>query len=885
MLICGSCLRAASAPPSHLQPPTADDFTFTPPVAISRTSWKSLPHFTPSKTTESGSDSATPRLRQILEPSGTPSGPVARQAPAPKVKERYLHRPEAAEADDVSILDGPLQHAVPETPRSKAPVSTPLPASALKLFEFQYDTFTRNHLVALVDEIDNLSSDPQAFSSAVTDVAAEDRAWETSFVDVVAEGNRDGSNSSMDSVEDRAGRSSKRIRLSPSSGHSLRRMQTSFRDVDGLCSSVRRRRRSGSAATSRHARTSPDARDSVSRRRRSGDETPSQLTHLRSSATPSAQAREVRDQPGSTECGHHGMSTQERLDDANALLDRIRAKKAAREQGALHQAPSRAFSQTLTVPSASRDPSPRKLLRRLSASDEVDEEVPEPILPRFAAAASASLRSALIEAAGSNASLGPSGHRGPSSHPAASASRRPLVPDSVLSQQKTGSSTARKRAQKDGAALPDDAALRTTPANVSLATARKISMGSSATTGHRKPSSLATIGPQEAESLLASASLPTRMVFDHEHKRWIKLSRAEAGPTGQQDSDDGRARRSDARLAVEDCSGSNDDDDPFRDFEIDSGKLSNGADVNRLKEARADAGGLAGLGISAGTPQAQVHVASLQVLVSPPDALYFDPLPYQERAESVEITGESDAEVLDATTKLNRQRGLTERFEDDETRLDESPLEMYRTAMRATASIQTVPRSTRIVAGSRSSRTDASEIPSTPRPPTVPAAVMPRSALKQPLRSQSSSAADVGTPVSAARDQVVAGGSEIRPPRSVSFSDGKTSGKIEGLIGKSLHQITGEFDTRPGGSRLKFELSTNKSASAGEDVEEWAGEPGSLRMDSGPSLEEEDGSTGNQDFESPSSRVSFRMKGSQNSLSMGPSSASFSKDLGTSGEH
>lgn len=558
------------------------------------------------------------------------------------------------------------------------------------------------------------------------------------------------------------------------------------------------------------------------------------------------------------------MTTRERIDDANALLDRIRAKKAAAQLGASHGLASGDHSpevgKSLASRAMARDPSPRKLLRRLSASDEVDEEIrpsrlagskdgsDRPLsLPQFAAAASASLRSALVKSSSqaSPADTALTGHRRQASEPG---NQRHFARTPLSAQKPI------KRRSQLGEVFPHN---NHPPApNAGATTARKVSdaTAASSTPGHVRHTSLTTIGPGEFEALLASATAPSRMVFNRDEGRWVKMSRGPAPTLAGTVIEEDESRAQDHSSSTE--------DDPFRDF--DSTRAS--GDISRLTEARADTGGLAGLGISAGTPVAADPVDKPQVFVSPPDKLYFEPLPPDERADSVELVLESEPEEsVDVASWGNgesKRRQLQGDAQAEEAVEEESPLALFREAMQGSqAAADAVHRSdagegrTATVAQAEGDSTSTfnaaaaahSTIPSTPRPLVAAVSLpsMPRSALKQPVRSQSAPVM-AGTPMSE--------GSETRPPRSVSFSDGKTNGKIEGLV----VERGAEAETRQG-SRLKFELST-KSVSDSEASEAaptgFLGEPGSLRMD-----EELDD---DHEHESPSSRVSMRAKHGHN---------------------
>lgn len=215
-------------------------------------------------------------------------------APPMKAKERYLRSSNTTEATStVSIevntaaplidfedadgkreetpLEDDLHTPFPTTPAPQAIHSfqydesnqnTPRTAAAagLRLFEFQYDTFTRDHLAALVEEIDGLGSLRVA---AVESKNSEDQAWETSFVDVPPSASQllEQESGIDEEYEGEAGRSSKRIRLSPPSVVSEPRNRSNFGDRNGRTTNT-----SGTGASaitggrSRRHRNSPSPR-------------------------------------------------------------------------------------------------------------------------------------------------------------------------------------------------------------------------------------------------------------------------------------------------------------------------------------------------------------------------------------------------------------------------------------------------------------------------------------------------------------------------------------------------------------------------------------------------------------------------------------------------
>lgn len=885
--------KGTPLPPSTVSAPSAALFTFTPPVVAPRTSWKSIPHFWPT-------DSATPFARNLTntptptpheDDEETPTHHPVLAVTTPKAKDRYL-RSTALTASQSSQL--------PTTPVKGGQVSTPpTPGSALRLFEFQYDTFTRDHLAALVDEIDELGSGDQTRLGLGEGRRADD-AWETSFVEVPpvvkerAEGEDDGDLSSS------GGRSSKRIRLSPEENAARRtrfsREESPFSarsDRSGGRGSLELRARAKTPRRRPARQSAPVDIWALAASQTSGASqsfsTPSSIPFAHSLAQSAKQASPKRTHdvpaPSPIPTIPAPISTRDRLGEANALLDRIRArtgeKEKARAEAAARSASdasndeddfgmsspllvSRPSSAARVLPNGI---SPRKILRRLSASDEVDAElrgsmfrstVEAPAddaapLPRLAAAASASLRSALGQSStpsgfspGSTLGVGSrfsleapssSGRRQFARTPVTASSvgrtshvRRHSAFDPFSSKESIGSGSDGEK----GGKTPEEAE----PSVVS---------GASRHARHR---SLTTIGPADVEALLANAATPSRMVFDSAEGRWIKTAKPKPSS--------GFARI--GQLDEMDESGST-EDDPFRDFE--STKAS---DLSRLTEA-----GMAGLGITAGTPNAPTPPAAFD---SPADKNHFEDAHVVSRHEEVieeeeEEEEEEEVEIdapwgqgdRDLTSDLDP---YTEEPSDDDGDAsesgafgrEESPFHIFQALQKdgddedeqmeeiaVTTEEQDQPSAAivppnigeqlliQIATISPAPSVDEPvspppsrirlPVPVTPQAAT-PASVGPRSVLKSAVRSQS----DPGFSTPDGRARAI---EEAKAPRSVSFSDGKTSGKIEGLTTERRRSL--DPATAPG-SRLKFEVSA-ATGSDGDTVSGMGpmGEAGSLEME------------------------------------------------------
>ncbi|KAK4699944.1 protein NUD1, partial [Phenoliferia sp. Uapishka_3] len=919
-----------SLPRSSHPAPSAPTFNFSPPL-VPRTSWKSIPHFSPND-----SSSTTPLARNLTNAPSTETIPsydseetptrksTTSTAPVSKPTDRYLR----STALDASLTSQRLQSNetanIPATPapQNQQQEITATPASQLRLFEFQYDTFTRNHLAALVDEIDELGSGDQSrLGLGVGGREEEDVAWETSFVEVpqaledrkgkaVEEQQEEGDESDEAGV----GRSSKRIRLSPQENSMRRRGrylisntnadEGAGRYTPGRTSMEGRGGRSGLSASRRRPTRQSTPIDiwkmSTSHPSPSHSATPSSLYFAHSLDQSSKKvASTTRGNSEASPAAAPPISTRDRLGAANALLDRIRArtteKEKAKAQFSLDEDPDPSTTQSTNHLRPPRSPtriptiSPRKILRRISASDEVDAELSSSIfhsssatvnddapLPRFAAAASASLRNALEQSSrdgysttsanslGSRVSVDtpPSGRRHFARTPVSAARRgngnrrRESMVDNIES--------AMEELQEEKAVVLEE--------REDLNTRR----GPSHVLQHVRHRSLTTIGPGDVEALLAKSATPSRMVFDQAESRWIKLAKTKPASSrfGQ--------------VVEEMDESTSTEDDPFRDFET-----TKASDVSKIEED-----GMRGLGIFNGTPPGSRRVMA----VSPKDKNHFEPAGEVERLvemEKEELDGaegwqggkrdlrsgseeETEEEEEEEEGELEEEQNATDtagfgreespfhifqalqRDQEEEEppseteeiteahQVDEGneptilppdigvPLEIKITDLPPTPAISLLPPISPILQVPL-----LAPAPSTPQPLSG-TVTRPRSALKSAVRTQS----DPGflTPDSRAKATLT----PSKVPRSVSFSDGKTSGKIEGL----------EMEKREigsAGSRLRFEVEREGSED-GERSTSFLGPMGGLVLD-----EEENGT---QVIGSPESlgEESERMKGIERAL-------------------
>ncbi|BGP01818.1 Protein nud1 [Rhodotorula toruloides] len=694
--------------------------------------------------------------------SGLPTPPSFDAAPLPTV---YEGSEPASSVRSRASLVPPSQSSLP-LPSSPAriPIPSPLlhpPASPLKLFQPTYDTVTRHHLAALVDEIDALSSNRDEY---------------------LREANT-------------------------SSASSLLSLPTLPSPVP----------------------TSPGG----SRRRR------------------------------------------EAVEEAERVMERIRRREEEKERAREGTVVSRVEENNRSSASLSATP-----VRGEASSTQHDDTSPVP-LPHLAAAASASLRSVLGSPApapaspslASSSSLG-SGARLPSTllqEKGGSIGRRHFARTPV-GAKKSGSSKASGlhvgvlKGLWGNEAEDADSEKEVEPAPASAVEPEPPAVATPPTsTRHARQTSLTTLHPSlpATQRLLASAGASARekgLVFDSEQGRWIRTPRRLA--THAEESSHAETSPEEDPLAA--AQDDEDEEDPFKDFsELRSDKsiisppAANPAtdaavNLDHLPHAGDGSGSLprrfaesvSGLGITKGTPPltgtatSAAKPASSAVQQSPAGACYFSPPPAETRPaeegpDGPHLVLESEDSATwgrgDALRKKEEAQKLFIGEEDgqEESELDDfaetSMLGLYQAAHGevdeeedTTAEARPAPT---VVARHQPSHstppTTLAPTPATPfsatrPPPAASAPQPPRSALKAP-RAQSDPLA--ATPL--ARVAATAG-----PPRSVSFSDGKTSGKIEGLVPLEPYKPFAFPSNAPVGfgSGLKFEMGNG---------------PGSLEFDEG----------------------------------------------------
>ncbi|GAA5940524.1 uncharacterized protein JCM15063_002361 [Sporobolomyces koalae] len=645
-----------------------------------------------------------------------------------------------------------------------------IPASPLKLFQSTYDTYTRHHLNEIVDLVDATDS----ASSAALDPFGDDSSEEGFLGD---EGRR---------------RSCKRIKLSPPSlaGADSRdnTLVPEGRDEgDEEASPIRwTTDRTPKARSERCPRSERSSSLSTTRRK-----TEEISMSTRKSSEDRHQAANEAETPGDRR-----ERARDRRGEAMELMERIRKRAEGRET-------KRRNGQTSSTNRLSR--SPPQILRvspEPRTTSSTIAKVSPPPLPHLAAAASASIRSVLGSPAPSHAS--------------------PRLFSSVASpaQQYAGFPRAISSQTRAHSALAK----------------------SDSTLGHKRRASLTTIHPAsvDAQRLLASVRSEARskgLVFDNQLQRWIRTPRKHAMGVMQISEL--------AEQTAEDVEGREDEErDPFKDFSdltlptrdrprpaasnasapalnseriippstttaapsalVSPPSTLNRVDLDNLPHPGDGSGSLkqhhfdlSGLGISKGTPPL-LHPPAKSDLPdkSPEGVTYFEAPPSETRDNNcsplLRIEGEEEDEVEDSAS----WGGEPVREAD---RIDRGSASPVGNAL-PTVPVQSSPAS---MQHERSA-------------PASTATPLPRSALK-PSRSKTD---PTGLHSSMTPTRKLGSETESRLPRSVSFSDGKTQGKIENTVRIGHWQR----------SRLRYDV---RAAQKPDDVDlgTRGGEFGDLEMD------------------------------------------------------
>ncbi|GAA6037397.1 hypothetical protein JCM8097_008549 [Rhodosporidiobolus ruineniae] len=339
---------------------------------------------------------------------------------------------------------------------ARSPAAPP-PASPYKLFQPQYDTLTRTHLLSLVDEIDSLSSSTSARSNNLLHGAPEPPRLPSTPEEEAQEGQEEQEDREAETSEEGflglegAARSSKRIKLSPrtefsarfsgAGDHSAVEDRTPLRprqlrsgragtppSTGALNSAASRHRRSAAVSSSARRpglrRQSPLSARRAALRSSGLSSLPSLPPPLspddgsfvstpgsqRSARSAALQEREQEEELEASLAASRSARSRQRIDEANAVMERIRGLVDKRERRRLGETTE--SQQTTPRPSRTRSP-----LKRLSPSADTDVEAPPspaaqtdspPPLPHLAAAASASLRATLGSPAPISPSLGAS---------------------------------------------------------------------------------------------------------------------------------------------------------------------------------------------------------------------------------------------------------------------------------------------------------------------------------------------------------------------------------------------------------------------------------------------------------------------------------------------
>ena len=707
---------------------------------------------------------------------------------APQQQQRTLSAPR-------SPARVPLPSVVPPAAPAVSHASVAPPSSPFKLFQPIYDTVTRSHLAALVDEIDTLDTSAPAPPPHPDVMSNEDG---TQPPPPPPEGTEHAETSDEGFLgEEGEKRSSKRIRLSP---------RGALERIEESPGGERQQNTENSAEEGENNRSIIDA---VTRRRTS--------TSRRSSGPISA----TRRPPLSRRRRDTYLETER-------IMDRVRRKENEAVSSRLLDSSGLNHPSLIcrTSPQHLHDsPSTRSMLRisgprppPLGASASHESSVSPPTLPKLAAAASASIRSAL----GSSVPPSPSLSHG--------------LP-SFLNEQRKGSSGRRQFAR-----TPVSQARKPRPTDVDRPESSSAPSAAVATPpikAHpQQNTALTHLHPQSSttQRLLASAGSSARdkgLVFDAQQGRWIRTRRSRVA---------GGSAQPGHGLDLE--TSATEEEDLFRDLsesrsDVRSTSALAFAAVPRVAVPPTEEStrlNLSGLGITEGTPPlptvkpaTTLHVdldrpspggrfASPPVEVRPADE-HPDGPQLQLESEDSATWGRDELEHKQSSARRNEQPSLVLEDVSDSTApvddsviVESSMLNLYRRAHATQDAAEEEPSTrTSPPASSKKGRRDLSD--SVPhRNPTQP----PRSALKNP-RSQSEPVRGTATPI-ASRIFAATG-----PPRSVSFSDGKTSGKIEGLVDA---RVTARTDPQPafligtkgGPGSLHFEgLETQSESEAGGD--------------------------------------------------------------------
>lgn len=353
---------------------------------------------------------------------------------------------------------------------------------------------------------------------------------------------------------------------------------------------------------------------------------------------------------------------------------------------------------------------------------------------------------------------------------------------------------------------------------------------------------LTRLHPQSSttQRLLASAGTSARdkgLVFDAQQGRWIRTLQRSHGSGGIA----GRTQDSEPGANIE-------EEDPFRDFsKLRSGDCSTAA-VSKgaiLPAKEASALALSGLGITEGTPPlpAVKPVTSATrgeeheqrsprgrfeqpaMETRPVDGQPEELLPQLESEDSatwsrndVEHKQQAAPAEPGSRSSPSGSRLAPDLSVDDSVVVESNMLNLYRRAHEAQDDADDVGSTVISPAGSSDEAARRSSATASNKRTAVQP---PRSALKNP-RAQSEPVRSTATPL-ASRVLAATG-----PPRSVSFPDGKTSGKIEGLGGGGASRLTKrqavppEFVIGPNGGpgSLQFDgLETQSESENGGDSE------------------------------------------------------------------
>ena len=511
----------------------AKEFTFTCPPK--RNSWKAMNHFL-------GHSSSDPSPMHSTPPQDSPIHSSLRIT---------------TNEQDVSTIDTP----------SKVSEKTP---RALKLFQFAYDTFTKQHLESLVEEIEERAIPLNDF------VQPE---WEeTSF-------SQSASQSQSEDLDERPSyRSAKRIRLSPETERHRDYTLPLATPRSAVRDRIRERRR---AFPSVAANGTPYRAPLTSVSERTAFSLPLHKTpanaHRIEAVQEDSEEEDVQEEQEETEVVDQDQEEEattanpvaSRLQQAQALMDRIRSHPMERSTSTYEDSSSSSIEEPALYPAAGE--------KTTDLDDEPDlprrmPRIQSPSASRQRITSRSSGLAASSTVVGSIRSSDKGTLKGYLQEAAAYIKTSPIAQIPVQEIQtdskhsslesKTSDVTAlqqSKLAKQAEASLRKSLAQSSTSARlpggieagsrrVSSATSNRATSNPSASTNKAKTGlNMTNIQPEHVEHILAQQQVASRMQFDQLQGKWVKLPKTQAGDLSVD------SRGSAANLIEEDKSSSEDD--------------------------------------------------------------------------------------------------------------------------------------------------------------------------------------------------------------------------------------------------------------------------------------------------------------------------------------